>query len=245
MDLNIRKHRNSFFKNGAAVGNVLVNKECNEDDFRNAEKAMLSLHIGPGGAYKNLLLAGDWEVKSLMQSGKNDLDFVKATEIVRDEICSVYCVPVSKIVNVAGSMGQAGKGEDDETYNQECVLPIEELIYEKITQNILCGELDVEGYEIVPKRRNAMRYDRIQAAKDLVTCGGTGNEARAIIGLAPISDARFEMDAPLFVAHTAMTVGDDEPTKQDPNQNQGDLNAANDKQDDGVAKSGTKGKVLY
>lgn len=232
MDLNIRKHRNSFFKNGATTGNVLINKDATEESVRSAEKQLISMKVGVGNSYKNLILPGDWEVKSLMQSGKQELDFVKSTDIVRDEICAVYSVPVSKLMSVSGAMGQSGKGEDDETFEQECVLPLEELLYEKMTSEILQKEFGITDYELVPKRRNGLRFDRIQAAKDLVTCGGTGNEARAIIGLAPIDDDKYDMDAPLFVGHTAQTVSDDEPTKpQAPDQKQ-NIDDANDELDD-------------
>lgn len=223
MDLNVRQHRNSFFRNGATTGNVLINKEGDEDQVKAAEKQLLSTKVGPGRAYKNLLLAGDWDVKSLMQSGKHELDFLKGSELARDEICGVYGIPPGKLIVTGGALGSAGKGEDDDTFEQECVLPLEELIYETITSEILQKDFGIEDLALVPKRRNALRIDRIKAAQGIVTCGGTGNEARAMIGLPPVSDPQYNMDAPLFITHTAPTVADDEPTEPEPQPKDGDV----------------------
>lgn len=237
MDLNVRQHRNSFFRNGATTGNVLINKEGEEDQVRAAEKQLMSMKVGPRRSYSNLVLTGDWDVKSLMQSGKHELDFIKGTDIARDEICAVYGVPPGKLIVSGGALGSAGKGEDDDTFEQECVLPLEELIYETITREILQGDFGIEDLALVPKRRNALRTDRIGAAKDLVTCGGTGNEARAMIGLPPISDPQYNMDAPLFVSHTAATVEDDEATRDTPAQPQdGDVPDNSDVQENEVAQ---------
>lgn len=244
MDLNIRKHRNSFFKNAATTGNVFINEDADEGAVRAAEKQLLSMKVGVGNAYKNLILTGSWKLGKMMEAGKQELDFVKSTDIVRDEICAVYSVPVSKLLNVSGAMGQAGKGEDDETFEQECVLPLEELIYEKLTSEILNKEFEIDGYELVPKRRNAMRYDRIQSAKDGVTCGMTGNEARAIIGLAPIDDERYDMDAPLFISHTAPTVADDEPAKPQQDESQ-TVTSANDEMEQQEDEVGQKARARF
>lgn len=226
MDLNIRKHRNSFFKNGATVGNLLINKEGNEDEVRAAVKMLKSSKVGAGNAYSNFVLTGDWQVQSMMQAGKHELDFIKSTDIVRDEICAVYSVPVSKLMNVSGAMGQAGKGEDDETFEQECVLPLEELIYEKITVEILRNEFEIDDIELVPKRRNSLRFERIQAALSGVKMGMTGNEARGLIGLAP-SDAPG-MDTPLFIGATGQGIVSDEiAAEPTPEANPG-INAATD-----------------
>ncbi len=223
MDMNIRQHRNSFFQNGAAVGNVLINKEGVEEQVEAAVKQLRSQKTGSKRAYSNLVLTGDWIVQSLMQSGKNEVDFVKGTEAVRTEVCSIYGVPESKFMQAKGGLGSSGKGEDDETFEQDCILPLEELVYETITREIMQGDFDIEDLAMIPKRRNALRYERIDAAMNIVKCGGSGNEARTMIGLPPIEDPKYDMDAPLFITVRGKTVGEDEPLaiQQDANQEQG------------------------
>lgn len=228
MDLNIRKHRNAFFKNAATTGNVLINKEANEEAIRSAEKQLLSMKVGAGSAYKNLILPGDWEVKSLLQSGKNDVDFIKGSDQVRDEVCAVYSVPVSKLLSISGAMGQAGKGEDDETFEQECVLPVEELIYETVTMQILHAELDLPDLQLVPRRRNAVRADRFDDAIKMVKFGASGNQALDHVGLPQSDDPG--MNIPLFLGATAGNVAQDEPAAHpaQPAQSGAALNQSND-----------------
>jgi hypothetical protein len=209
MDLNVRQHRNSFFRNGAQTGNVFINKEADEDQVRAGEKQLIAMKVGSRNAFKNLLLTGDWDVKALQGQGKNELDFIKGSELVRDEIAAVYNVPVSKLINVSGSMGQAGKGEDDESFEQECVLPLEENLYETLTIELLQKEWGIEDLALVPKRRNKVNPDRFDSAIKMVKFGGTANQALEFVGL-PKSDAEG-MDIPLFLAATAGNVAQDEP----------------------------------
>jgi hypothetical protein len=209
MDMNVRKHRNSFFENGAQLGNVLIGKSVTDDQIRDAQKKLALHHVGARRAYKNIAIAGDWDIKSLMQQGKNELDFVKGTQIVIEEILAVYKVPEGKLRSIAGSMGQAGKGEDDETFEQECVLPIEECLYETLTLEILQKEFGIDDLRFVPARRNKLHLERFEAAVSGSKIGMTGNELRDLVGL-PKSDVPG-MDVPLFLGATKGDLAGDEP----------------------------------
>ena len=202
MDLSVRKHRNAFFENGAAVGNVLCNITATDDQVRDAQKKLTMQHVGSNRAYKNIALGGDWKMVNLMQAGRHELDFVKGTAIVIDEVMAVYKVPPGKLRNVQGALGQAGKESDDETFEQECVLPIEECLYETLTLEILQNEFEIDDLRMVPARRNKLRLDRFKAAVDGSKIGMTGNELRDLIGLPRIDDPKFEMDVPLYLGVT-------------------------------------------
>jgi HK97 family phage portal protein len=238
MDLNVRQHRNAFFRNGAAVGNVLINKVATEESIRMAKKQIQAMRMGPRAAYGNLILTGDWDVQTLMQSGRHDVDFKNGTEITIEEICAVYSIPPSKLRDISGSMGQAGKGEDDETFEQECVLPIEENFYETLTSDLLKGEFEIVDLAFAPKRRSSLRLDRFAAALQLVKFGGTGNQALDIAGL-PKSDADG-MDIPLFIGATGPAgVGSDEAV--DPKTAQNELAAGNQIPNDDETGEGAEG----
>lgn len=209
MDINIRKHRNMFFENGAQLGNVLIGKNVTEEQAQYAQKKLNLMHVGPRRSWKNISLMGDWDIKSLMQQGKNDADFIKGTQIVIEEIMAVYKVPPGKLRDVAGSMGQAGKGEDDETFEQECILPIEESFYETLTLEILQKEFEIDDLRLVPARRNKLRRDLFESAALMVKFGASGNQALDMVGL-PKSDAPG-MDSPLFLGATKGDVAGDMP----------------------------------
>jgi Phage portal protein len=251
MDMNIRQHRNSFFRNGAVSGNVLINKTVNQNGMEATVKKLNAQNVGPRNAYKNMILAGDWDVKTLISAGRQDLDFVNGTEIMIEEVCAVYSVPPSKLRDVSGSMGQAGKGEDDDTFEQECILPIEENFYETLTRELLIGEWDIQDIAFSPKRRNKIRLERFNSAALAVKFGATGNEARDLVGL-PKSEVDG-MDIPLFIGATgAAGVADDEAVGKQQAQSEQtedaqatEVNRSGDEDggDQGVAKNRTAKKA--
>jgi phage portal protein BeeE len=182
LDINIRTFRNRFFKNGAVLGLVLANEDGNEDDFRAAQKAIEQRKTGVMKVGSTLLLTGKWLVHQMTQAGKNEVDFVGGTKISREEIGAVYHVPPSKILMTGSGLGSSGKTQDDATFEEQAVLPLEELIYAKITLELLEKDFGVTDLAMVPKRRNTVRLERFEAAMQLVQFGGTGNEARELVG---------------------------------------------------------------
>lgn len=196
-DMFIRRHRNAFFSNNATAGSVLVNKSADKKQVEAAERSFSDTKTGSKNAYRPLVLTGDWAVEHLGQSGDNEVDFVKASGISREEVLMVYRVPPGKIFVNDGALGSAGKSQDDTTFQQNAVLPLEERIYEMLTVDLLQGEFKIPDLEMVPKRRAALRYDMFSAAEALVKFGGTGNEARSLVNLQPSKEEG--MDDPLFI----------------------------------------------
>jgi hypothetical protein len=232
LDLNIRKHRNSYFINGAVGGTYILLPKANEEQAKAYQKQLNATKIGVRNAYSTFVIAGEGAtVQKFMESGKNDVDFRQGTEITRDEICAVYSVPPGKLLFSDGALGSSGKNQDDDTFQRDCVLPIEELIYETLTSEILLKEFGIDDLVLVPRRRNAVRLDRFDAALKLVQFGGTGNQALDLVGLPTQPDPA--MDKPLFIMHTGATVGDDEAGSTDapPPEQQGKIDVANDAQD--------------
>jgi HK97 family phage portal protein len=196
-DMAVRKHRNAFFSNGATSGTVLVNKSADRKQVEAAEKMMRDEKTGARNAHKVLMLTGDWEVQSMNQTGKQDFDFVKASGISREEVMMVYRVPPGKLFVNDGALGSAGKVEDDATFQQNAVLPLEECIYEALTLQLLSQEFAIADLEMIPKRRATLRIDMFEAAEALVKFGGTANESRALVNLQPLADEG--MDKALFI----------------------------------------------
>lgn len=243
IDLNIGKHRNATFRNGAFAGTVLSSETANEDQVRAAEKKLLQIKTGARNAYKTLILAGKWQVQRLIASGKNDVDFIKGTGLTREDICAVYSVPPGKLLFSGAALGSSGKAEDDNTFQQEAVLPLEELIYETITMQILETDLDITDLQLIPKRRNMLRLDRFEAAVQCVQFGGTGNEARALVGLPPSTVPG--MDTPLFLGSKGQSIADEEPVAPESDPPAPETGSVPDNTPNaGVAQTGAKGKPV-
>ena len=202
-DINIATFRNRFFRNGAVLGLILANEDGDEDDFRAAVKTIEQRKTGVTKVGSTMVLTGKWDVHQLTQSGKNDLDFVKGTGLSREDIGAVYHVPPSKILMSGNALGGSGKSQDDATFEEQAVLPLEELIFARITRDILEGDFGIDDLEMVPKRRSKVRLELFDAAAQLVKFGGTGNEARDLVNL-PKSDVPG-MDDPLFIGATGQS----------------------------------------
>ncbi len=245
LDFAIRQHRQGFFKNGAVPGMVMVNTDGNRDQILAAEAMIRNTKRGADNAYATWMLSGSWEVKSRGTEtvGQKDIDFAKGSSLNRDEICAVYHVPPGKLLFAAGALGSSGKAEDDATFQEQCVLPLEESIYEHLTKGLLVDEFDILDLEFAPKRRHSLRYDMFEKAAQVVNFGGTINEARGLVNLPPIDSTKFDVDAPLLGAHTGPNVASDEPLSASESTSQ--QIATPDEQDDGVAKTGAKGKAWY
>ena len=207
-DLSLRKFREAFFRHGGVAGTVLVNTEAKEDQMKAAERMIKRSKVGTENAYKVWMLAGAWTVNQKAKAGDNDFDFVKASGLTREDICAVYHVPVGKLIFSDKALGSAGKAEDDNTFQEQCVLPIEESIYETITMDLLQGEFELGDVRMVPRRRSRVRMDMIDSAVKLLNMGGTGNEARALINMPP-SD-KPGMDIPMFLSAKGLGVASDE-----------------------------------
>ncbi len=207
-----RRFRQAFCSSGAKAGLILTSDTYEEDAFKAARLEIERNRSGAQNAYKTMLLPGGWKVANVPNAGKDDADFVQASGLNREDVCAVYKVPVGMLTFSKSALGSAGKGADQDFFEQFAVLPTEEVIYERLTLSILRDEFGITDLEIVPKRRNRLRLDRFEAAAQLVKFGGTGNEARRLVNLAPIDDERYDMDAPLFLS-TAFTGGiaDQEP----------------------------------
>jgi phage portal protein BeeE len=237
LDLAIRRFRQSFFNNGAVNGKIIGIKGGTRDDGRALEAQINNTKKGPENAYKTWVLTGpDFVIDDKgNSSGESDVDFVKGTEINRDEVFMVYHVPPGKILFSGSALGSSGKAEDDSTFQEQCVLPLEEAIYEIVNRDLLVAEFGIKDLELAPKRRSALRFDMFGAASQGVQIGMTGNESRALVNLAPITDPKYDMDSPLFMQVHGQSVAAEEPLADQesaPAQGDGVVDDSNDAIDD-------------
>lgn len=220
LDLAIRKHRQAFFNNGAVPGGILSLPKANRDQAREVEERINKNKRGPDNAYSIWVMNGESSYQSRgIEAQAKDIDFAKGSELNRDEVCAVYHVPPGKLLFSGGALGSAGKAEDDATFQEQCVLPLEEAIYEILTRDLLAAEFDMDDIELAPQRRHSLRLDMFDAAEKLVKIGGTGNEARLLVNLKKMDDPKFEMDVPLFIGATGQGLASDEATTNETPEN--------------------------
>ena len=198
LDIAIRKFRQAFFTNGAVNGKILSSKTANRDQARLVEAMVKNSKRGANNAYSTWVILGEWSVVDKGNpGGQADFDFIKASRINLEEVSRVYGVPLGKLLFSDKALGSSGKAEDDHTFQENTVLPLEEAIYEILTMDLLVGEFGIENIELAPKRRMQLRYDMFDAAEQGIKIGMTGNEARELVGL-PRIEGDPMMDVPMF-----------------------------------------------
>ncbi|MDB5069609.1 MAG: phage portal protein [Candidatus Eremiobacteraeota bacterium] len=207
-DLAQRRYRETYCRTGAKPGLVLTSDTYDEDAFKVTEEQILKQRTGAANAYKTLLLPGGWKMVNVPSAGGDDADFVEATGLNREDITGVYRVPMGMVVFAGNALGSGGKGEDREFFERYGVLPVEELIYERLTISVLRDEFGITDLEMVPKRRNAMRADRLDDALKMVQVGFAGDDVRTFLN-APRTELPG-MQTPLFI-RAGKSIAEDEP----------------------------------
>jgi HK97 family phage portal protein len=194
VDMAARRHNVAYFKNGAKPGLILVNKKLNAEQMDISKKEIALQKKGTNNAYDSLLLAGDWEVTLVKTDG--DEEFGKGQDRARQDICSVYHVPESKLKTTEGALGGNGKDQDDQTFHEECVFPRAMRIFRTFTRRILRDELGITDLELRPKAKYAIRQSSIADAVTALQSGASINEARALVGWPKSADQNADYDRP-------------------------------------------------
>jgi phage portal protein BeeE len=203
VDFAQRRFREAYCRLGAKPGLILSSDTVSVEDMEAARSEISKSRSGSENAYKTMLLPGAWTLLNKPESGSDDADFVKGAGLNREDVAGVYHVPTGMITYSGNALGSSGKGDDRDFFEQFAVLPLEEILYERMSAALLRDEFDITDLTLAPARRNRVRYDRFDAAVKLVQFGGTGNEARRLVNLPAITDEKYDMDAPLFTKVTS------------------------------------------
>lgn len=245
LDIAIRRFRQAFFSNSGVNGKILSNEAGNRQQVRAVEAMIANSKRGVENAFKTWILAGKWKVDDKGNgAGQQEFDFVKGSGLNREEVCAVFGVPPGLLTYTSNSLGNSGKEQDVQTFQEQTVLPLEERIFEKITAELLAKEYGIKDLEMAPKRRIALRFDMFGAANQGVQIGMTGNESRELVGLPRIRN-NPKMDEPLFLQSHGQTLDAEMPVNDsgaggaEPNQ---ELDKTNDAINAGGGKPGAKGK---
>lgn len=205
VDFAARKHNAAYFRNGCKAGLILTNQKASPEQMRANKQTLELTKVGPDNAYKMTVLGGEWEVSR--PDTKGDEEFGKGQDRARQEVCAVFRVPESKLVTEEGTLGQAGKNVDDQTYHEDCVAPRAKRIWRILSDRILVKELGITDLELRPKAKYQFRLSAIGEAVSLLQSGGSINEARSIVGLPKSAFDGADLDAP-YVASTVVQVQD-------------------------------------
>lgn len=195
-DISAGKYNEAYFRNGAKAGLIIAGENLNEHEIRRNKQWLTDEYTRPENAHKPMLLLGNLQLVRDGNKAQNDMEFLDLRKFSREEICAVYSVPMSKLLHTSDGMGSTGKATDDMTFRADTVGPLQTKVYEAFNRQLMKRDFPDKPL-LVPPRQEKIRLDLLEAAKSLVACGGTGNEARAVLHL-PESD-HPTMNLPLFL----------------------------------------------
>lgn len=213
-DLQAARYNEAFFRNGAKAGLILSMQGASEPEIRRNREWVHTEYVKPENAHRPMLLLGNVEMVRDGNRAQNDMEFLELRRFTREEVCAVYSVPLSKLLSEGGSLGQAGKMSDDITFRADTVGPLQSRVYENINRQLMLPEFP-DKPRLIPPKQEKIRLDLLEAAKSLVMCGGTGNEARSILHLAPFPEDEL-MNLPLFLVPSVQNLQADAAGAPDP-----------------------------
>lgn len=209
-DVSAGKYNEAFFRNGAKAGMVFSAQGLSEPEIRRNKEWIKNEYVRPENAHKPMLLLGNITLVRDGNKAQNDMEFINLRAFTREDICAVYSVPISKLLMQDGSSGQTGKMSDDITFRADTVGPLQTKVYEAVNRQLMKRDFPAQPL-LVPPRQEKIRLDLLEAAQSLVSVGGTGNEARAVLHL-PTMDDDPMMNKPLFFTPGLRTLTPDDPT---------------------------------
>ena len=136
-DVYAQAYNKAFFQNAARPRGVFSMKGATEDQIKRNREYLRSEFQGPKNAHKDLLLEGEVDFKDL-QKGPQDCEFLELRKFNREEIMSVYGVPPAKLgIIESGNIGGGTGKSQDQTFQNEVVIPHQERIERRINRKII------------------------------------------------------------------------------------------------------------
>lgn len=199
------KFQKGFFKNGVKAGDIYSSDGSLDPDQYDRDKLYLTSNFTqPDQSYAPLFLMGKWSLVSRGQDIRKDGDFLQLLAWLRQEIASVFSVPLGLLSTEGlGAMGANGKEQDMTLFLNQVISPLQKQVLEDFNQQLIVELYGNTKVRLTPPGRAALKLEDVQAAKLMTQIGATGNEIRATINLPPIEN----MDIPLFLQAGATIVG--------------------------------------
>lgn len=178
------EYQTGFFTNGVKAGDVYASGGQMSPETYERDKIYLEAYTAVDRSYSPIFLNGDWTLIARGQELRKDADFLALRNWNREEILSIYQIPMSLVsTDKVGTLGSNGKAEDRELFLNTTVAPLQKQVFEDFNRQFIVGRLRNEQIRLLPPGRPRVRLDDLKAAAEMVKVGFTGNEIRAALNL--------------------------------------------------------------
>lgn len=205
LDESARRFQQAYFQNGVKAGDVYSAENSIDPELIERDRQyLMDNHTSPTMAWAPLFLEGAWKLVRGGHDTKRDADFMNLKGWDREEVASVYSVPLTLLSTaIVGALGGNGKEQDAQLFREAVISPLQGQVMEDMTAQVVVGGLGNTEAKIEPPRGARIRMESAQTAEIMVQVGATGNQALAVLNLPPVEG----MDVPLFLRRGGMMVG--------------------------------------
>lgn len=204
LDRHATVYQQGFFENGVKAGDIFSADAGMTAETYTRDKLYLEAFSEPTLAHLPIFLSGDWKVIKTGQEHRKDMEFLALRNWNREEILSVYNVPMSLVASdKIGTLGSTGKQEDWEHFMNSVVAPLQKQVFEDFNRQFMVRTLNMHKARLLPPGRPRVRLDDLKAAAEMIKVGFTGNEIRSILNL----DLIEGLDEPLYFNPSATIIG--------------------------------------
>ncbi|GMA50138.1 hypothetical protein GCM10025857_14950 [Alicyclobacillus contaminans] len=198
VDIQAQKFNEAAFRNGPYASMVLKMNNADETEVTRNREYINANFTKPENAHKPMLLEGDVEIvgDALMRRAI-DGSFIELRKLTREEICSVYRVPVTKITT--DGVNRSNTEQHDVTFIRDTIEPLQRLYWNQFNRRILQQELGIYDMYLVAGKKQDVTMEAVNIAKGMIQAGATINEARKVMNLTSQDGYDVPMHAKLVV----------------------------------------------
>jgi hypothetical protein len=158
----------------------------------------------PNQSFETLFLEGAWKMVKDGASVRKDGDFMKLREWDREEVASVYSVPLDLLsTSLPSTLNGTSNVANRELFHEHVIAPLQVQVMEDMNTQLVAGALGNDSVKLEPPRGTRIRPADVTMAQAMVESGATGNQALAVMNLPPITG----LDKPLYLRRGAAMVG--------------------------------------
>lgn len=185
-DLAAMTWNKNFFMNGASTGTIIMVEDATEEEVMRAREYIKQAYSGPENAHTPLIITGKTRVEKSI-STHSEMGFLDGRQYLKGEILAVLDVPPAKIGEM-GSANRSNSKEQDKTFKNESVSPLQYVVESVVNDQFLRAILDIKD-TIFQHSESDVRdaQEQMDLWKNAVQNGLMNiNEVRSLMGLASV-----------------------------------------------------------
>jgi len=143
-DFHMLNFQKQFFANGASMGTFIIVEDAADAELERMRMWIRDEFVGSENAYKPVIIGGKGVSIEKGVASHEEMSFLEGRNFVIEEILSVLDVPPAKVGRME-SANRSNSKEQDKTFRQESVSPLQVSVESVINDLLMRGILGITG----------------------------------------------------------------------------------------------------